>query len=131
MRVENKPSLSSFPQPPSNQLPALCDVSEPLQSCPVNATTSTTIDPIVENDALRDEILSTYPDAFESISTPQPVRCNIEHHVITSGPPVMSRVCRLSSERLAFVKLEIRQLLESGIVVPFSFAFCQPYSYCS
>ena len=93
---------------------------QPLQRCTVNATTSAIIDPIVKNDVLRDEILSTYPGAFEPIPTPQPVRCNIEHHVITSGPPVVSRVRRLFPERLAFVKHEIRELLESGIVVPSS-----------
>ena len=126
VRVEAKPFLFSFPQPPSNHLPALCDMPQPLQSCTVNATTSAPIDPIVMKDVLRDEILSVYPGAFEPTSTLQPVRCNIEHHVITSGPPVVSRVRRLSPERLAFVKQEIRQLLESGIVVPSSSPCASP-----
>ena len=99
---------------------------QPLQSCTVNATTSTPIDPIVENDVLRDEILSKYSVAFESTSTPQPVRCSIEHHVITSGPPVVSRVRRLSHERLAFIKQEIQQLLASSIVVPSSLPYASP-----
>ena len=126
VRVEAKPSLSSFPQPPSNHLPALCDMPQPLQSCTVHATTSAPIDPIVKNNVLRNEIFSTYPGAFEPTLTPQPVRCNIEHHVITSGPPVVSRVRRLSPERLAFVKKEIRHLLESGIVVPSSSPYASP-----
>ena len=99
---------------------------QPLQSCTVNATMSASIDPIVKNDVLRDEVFSTYPGAFEPTLTPQPVRCNIEHHVITSGPPVVSRVRRLSPQRLAFVKKEIRQLLESGIVVPSSSPYASP-----
>ena len=126
VRVETKPFLSSFPQPPSYQLPDLCDMPQPLQGCTVNATTSVPIDPIVRNDVLWDEIFSTFPGAFEPTSTPQPVRCNIKHHVITSGPPVVSRVCRLSPERLAFLKQEIRQLLESGIVVPSSSPYASP-----
>ena len=120
VRVATKPFLSSFPQPPSNQLPALCDMPQPLQSCTVNATTSAPIDPVVKNDVLRDEIFSTYSGAFEPTPTQQPVCCNIEHRVITSGQPVVSRVRRLSPERLAFVKQEIRQLLERGIVLPSS-----------
>ena len=92
----------------------------------MNATTSAPIDPIVKNDVLPDEIFSTYPGAFEPTLTPQPVRCKIEHHIITSGPPVVSRVRRLSPERLAFVKKEIRQLLESGIVVPSSSPYASP-----
>ena len=104
VRVEAKPSLSNFPQPPSNHLLALCNIPQPLQSCTVNATTSAPIDTIVKNDVLWDEIFSAYPGAFEPTPNLQPVCCNIEHHVITSGLPVVSRVCRLSPERLAFVK---------------------------
>ena len=126
VRVETKPPFSSFLQPFSNQLPALCNVPQPLQNCTVNVTTSTLTDPPVENDVLQDEILSTYPGAFKPTSTSQPVCCNIEHHVITSGPPVVSPVCPLSPERLAFVKQEIQQLLESGIVMPSSSPYASP-----
>ena len=129
MRVETKPSLSSFPQPPSNHLPALCDMPQPLHTYNVNATTSAPIDPIVKNDVLRDEIFSTYPGAFEPTLTPQPVRCNIEHHAITSGPPVVSRVRRLSPERLAFVKKRNPTTVGEWHCRAILIALCQPYSY--
>ena len=57
VRVKTNSSLSTFTQHPSNQLQATCDVPQPLQSCTVNATMSTTTNPIVENDVLRDKTL--------------------------------------------------------------------------
>ena len=130
IRVETKPSLSSFPQSPSNQLSALCYVLQPLQSCTVNATTSTPIDPIIENDVLQNEILSACPGAFKPTYTPQPVGCDIEHHVITSGPLFVSRVRHLSLERLTFVKRDPTTVGEwhcHALLI----TVCQLYSYSS
>ena len=51
---------------------------------------------------------------------------NINHHIITSGPPVKSNLRRLSPEKLTFVKEEIAQLLQDGIITPSSSPYASP-----
>ena len=65
-------------------------------------------------------MISDYADVFSSTINTNKVKHNVEHHIVTHGPPVKSRVRRLSPEKLAFVKKKINQLLGDGISSPSS-----------
>ena len=69
---------------------------------------------------LGDILISDYADVFSSTIDTNKVKHNVEHHIVTHGPPVKSKVRRLSPEKLAFVKEEINQLLEDDILSPSS-----------
>jgi cleavage and polyadenylation specificity factor subunit 1 len=40
----------------------------------------------------------------------------VEHHIVTRGPPITARFCRLDAEKLAAAKAEFLQLEKEGIV---------------
>ena len=69
---------------------------------------------------LGDILIFDYADVFSSTINTNKVKHNVELHNVTQGPPVKSRVRRLSREKLAFLKEEINQLLEDGILSPSS-----------
>ena len=57
---------------------------------------------------------------FSQISTPQffqiQPKHNVQHFIVTQGPPVHSRARRLSPEKLALAKQEFNKMLDMGII---------------
>ena len=73
-----------------------------------------------ESSVLHDVLLDDYPEVFHRNINTTNFNNNINHHIITSGPPVRSSLRHLSPEKLTFVKGEIAQLLQDGIITPSS-----------
>ena len=66
------------------------------------------------------KILALFP---KLLSTPQrvaPSVGDVQHHILTCGPPVFKRACRLSPEKLAAAKIIFHQMVEDGICRPSS-----------
>ena len=49
-----------------------------------------------------------------------PIKHDVVHHIVTSGPPVSSRTRQLPPERLTVAKSEFDHMLELGIIRPSS-----------
>jgi len=58
---------------------------------------------------LKEKLINDYPDVFQNNIHTTNLKHNTKHHIITSGPPVKSRLRPLSPEKLAFVKKENNQ----------------------
>ena len=61
-----------------------------------------------------------YPDFFAQDINTQSIKHTVEHYVVTKGPPVASRLRRLSPEKREFVQEEIEKLFQAGIITPSS-----------
>ena len=55
-----------------------------------------------------------------------PVKTNVRHHIITTGPPVSCRPRRLSPENLKIAKEEFRILMQLGVMRPSSSPWASP-----
>ena len=79
-----------------------------------------------EATALQNTLINDYAEVFQKTIQTTNFKHNIDHHIITSGPPVKSNFRRLSPEKLTFVKKEIAQLLKDGIITPSSSPHASP-----
>ena len=61
-------------------------------------------------------LLREYTDITRPNFQETPVKHNITHHIITTGPPVHSRPRRLSSEKVLKAKAEFNHMLDLGII---------------
>ena len=62
-------------------------------------------------------ILDEFPDLLVPHFSPQDkIRHNIEHHIVTEGPPLHARARRLDGDKLAVAKDEFRKMEEMGII---------------
>ena len=68
-------------------------------------------------------MLARHKSNFANTLQPKTITPGVLHPIITSGPPVKTRVRRLSPEQISFVKKEIGALLEVGILTPSSSPF--------
>jgi len=73
-----------------------------------------------------EQLLSNYPKIMDPIFTTQVPTHSVEHHVITTGPPVFSKPRRLSPQKLKDAKAEFRKLEEMGIIKPSSSQWASP-----
>lgn len=48
----------------------------------------------------------------------EPVTHRAAHHIVTSGPPVIARPCRLTEDKLTLTKIELDTLFAGDIVRP-------------
>ena len=71
-----------------------------------------------EAPALQNTLINDYAEIFQKTVQTINFKHKINHHIITSGPPVKSNLRRLSPEKLTFLKEEIAQLLKDGIITP-------------
>ena len=72
-------------------------------------------------------ILSEYPDLTRIHNYQDtPVKHNITHHISTTGPPLSSRVRRLSPEKLQIARKEFEHMLELGIIRPSDSPWASP-----
>ena len=84
-----------------------------------------------EAPALQNTLINDYAEVFQKNIQTTNFMYDINHHIITSGPPVKSNLRRLSPEKLTFVKEEIAQLLQDGIITPIFVSACQSNTHCS
>ena len=56
----------------------------------------------------------------------QPVKHDITHHIVTTGPPIKARTRRLSPERLKIACQEFEHMLQQGIMRPSSSSWSSP-----
>ena len=71
-------------------------------------------------------LLSQFPELTQVCSPDSPVRHDVTHHIMTSGPPISARPRRLAPERLRVAKQEFDHMLQLGIVRPSSSAWSSP-----
>lgn len=86
----------------------LAPVSAPVQTAPNYEASSFA------------SILSDYPELVKPNNLEQPVRHNVTHHIVTTGPPVFSKPRRLAGDRLATARREFEHMLQLGIIRPSS-----------
>lgn len=81
----------------------------------------------ISGDSPYHKILSDYPTIINpaALGTAKKPH-NITHCIITKGPPVHSKARRLSPQKLAIVKSEIKNLLEQGIIRPSKSPWASP-----
>jgi len=77
-------------------------------------------------DELTSSFYREYPDVFAEEINTHSIKHAIKHYVVTKGPPVASRVRRLSPEKREIVKEEIANLLKAGIITPSSSPYTSP-----
>lgn len=65
-----------------------------------------------EKNPYRD-ILDQYPNLTSSETNP-PKKHNVEHHIVTNGPPVYAKPRRLAPEKLKAAKAEFKRMEKSG-----------------
>jgi hypothetical protein len=71
-------------------------------------------------------LLSEFPELTQVCSPDTPVRHEVTHHIMTSGPPISARPRRLAPERLHIARQEFEHMLQLGIVRPSSSALSSP-----
>jgi hypothetical protein len=71
-------------------------------------------------------LLSQFPTLTQVCSPDSPIKHDVTHHIITSGPPVSARPRRLAPERLKIAMKEFDHMLQLGIIRPSSNAWSSP-----
>ena len=71
-------------------------------------------------------LLSQFPTLTQVCLADSPVKHDITHHIITTGPPVSARPRRLAPERLQIAKREFEHMLQLGTIRPSSSAWSSP-----
>ena len=72
------------------------------------------------------DLLSHFPILMQVCSPDCPIKHDITHHIITTGPPVYARPRCLAPERLQIAKREFEHMLQLGIIRPSSSAWSSP-----
>jgi len=65
-------------------------------------------------------ILSTFPMVMQPCNRDCPIKHDVTHHIMTSGPPVSAHPRRLSPEKLKIARQEFDHMLQDSIVRPSS-----------
>ena len=103
--------------------PTLTDATK-VNQIPVNEMKTAV--PKKDASALQNTLTNNYAKVFQKTIETTNFKHNINHHIITSGPPVKSNLRRLSPEKLTFVKEEIAQFLKDGIITPSLSPYASP-----
>ena len=103
--------------------PTLTDATK-VNQIPVNEMKTAV--PKRDAPALQNTLINDNAKVFQKTIQKTNFKHNINHHIITSGPPVKSDLRQLSPEKLTFVKEEIAQLLKDGIITPSSSPYASP-----
>ena len=78
---------------------------------------------LLKADFLKHKVLARHNSKFANTLKPKTIIAGVLYPIITRGPPVKTRVRRLSPEQLSFVKKEIGALLDAGVLIPSSSPF--------
>ena len=73
-----------------------------------------------------EELLISYSSLFDLTNFRYPHKHKTQHHIETVGPPVASRVRRLSPEKMVILKREINKLLDLGVLEPSDSDYASP-----
>lgn len=76
--------------------------------------------------SIYDNLLREFPDLARPSNIMRPLKHNVTHHIVTSGPPVYARARRLAPERLQIARQEFDHMLELGIIRPSSSSWSSP-----
>ena len=79
-----------------------------------------------KSDNVFEALLQEFPSVIQSLNEQTPIKHNVTHHIITSGPPVHARARRLPPEQLAIARMEFDHMLQLGIVRPSSSMWATP-----
>ena len=71
-------------------------------------------------------LLSQFPTLTQVCSPDSPLKHDITHHIITTGPPVSACPCHLAPEQLKIARKEFDHMLQLGIIPPSSSAWSSP-----
>ena len=71
-------------------------------------------------------LLKEFPSVTQPCITEQPVKHNVTHHIVTTGPPTNARPRRLSPNKLKVARHEFNHMLELGIIHPSSSNWSSP-----
>lgn len=71
-------------------------------------------------------LLKEFPEIYQPATMNKQPAHDIEHHIVTTGPPVYSRPRRLTPEKLKIAKSEFEHMLELGIIRPSSSPWSSP-----
>ena len=82
--------------------------------------------PTAQTVSSLENLFSQYPSVFEVDNFHRPTRHQTLHHIRTVGPPVCSKVCRLSPEKLDVLKSELQKLLDLGVIEPTESPYASP-----
>jgi len=69
-------------------------------------------------------ILLEFSELLQLQCGEQPVKHDITHHIVTTGPPIKARTCRLSPEQLKIARQEFEHILQQGAAGPLLYTCC-------
>ena len=72
------------------------------------------------------DILSEYPTLTRVNFAEAPIKHTTTHHIVTKGPPVVSRPRRLAPDKLAVARAEFDHMLDLGIIRPSESSWSSP-----
>jgi hypothetical protein len=62
------------------------------------------------------QILAEFPDVVNESKRMPPVAHQVVNHIVTAGPPIAAKFCRLDGKKLEAAKAEFKQLEADGII---------------
>ncbi|CAD7085746.1 unnamed protein product [Hermetia illucens] len=71
-------------------------------------------------------LLQKFSQITTNCSLSKPVKHNVQHHIITTGSPIFSKVRPLPSQKLAIAQKEFEQLVQQGICRPSNSCWSSP-----
>ena len=80
----------------------------------------------VSGDSSFNALINEFPSVTRPCNYDTPVKHNVEHHVVTTGPPVFAKPRRLPPDRLAVARREFDHMLAAGIIRPSSSPWASP-----
>ena len=63
-----------------------------------------------------DEILRDFPQLLHRTNKTPKINHGIEHHIVTTGPPVFAKSRRYHGDKYKALRTEIDQLLDEGVI---------------
>ena len=70
-----------------------------------------------------------YPEVFAQEINAQAIKHTVKHYAVTKGPPVTSRLHRLSPEKRKFLQEKIKNLFKSGHHKTIFLTLCKPHPH--
>jgi len=83
------------------------------------AANTASLSPVIPQPVITspyDKILAAFPDITKPLYKDCPIKHDVTHHIITTGPPAHARPRRLAPDKYRVAKDEFTHLLELGIV---------------
>jgi hypothetical protein len=100
-------------------------VTVPAQTSPFSSLSLNRISPAKPTNGF-DTIFAEFPAVCEPRVTDPAVKHNVQHHIISTGPPTFAKTRRLSPEKFAAAKTEFDQMLSSYTVCKSSSNWASP-----